>query len=102
MALLSSFNEGSLLRRTLLHVGTFVLGSMALLAIMSLVLVSIARGVFPGAEEKEKEKGEVVDIAVSASPKSGSGVVKPPRKRKAADEKKASSGDDTKPSEKEE
>src|SRR5437870_3347443 len=35
-------NEGSLLRRTLLHVGTFVLGSMAFVGFVSFVLVSIA------------------------------------------------------------
>jgi hypothetical protein len=39
------FNEGSLLRRTLLHVGTFVLGSAAFIGLVSFVLVSVARGV---------------------------------------------------------
>ena len=39
------FNEGSLLRRTLLHVGTFVLGSLAFLTITSIVLVSAVRSV---------------------------------------------------------
>ena len=38
------FNEGSLLRRTLLHVGTFVLGSVAFISLVSFMLVSIARG----------------------------------------------------------
>ena len=41
------FNEGSLLRRTLLHVGTFVLGSAAFIGLLSFVLVSIARGLVP-------------------------------------------------------
>jgi hypothetical protein len=41
------FNEGSLLRRTLVHVGTFVLGSIAFVSLMSFVLVSIAKGLVP-------------------------------------------------------
>ena len=38
------FNEGSLLRRTLLHVGTFVLGSVAFISLVSFMLVSAAKG----------------------------------------------------------
>ncbi len=37
------FNEGSLFKRTLLHVGTFVLGSVAFIGLVSFVLVSIAK-----------------------------------------------------------
>ena len=40
-------NEGSLLRRTLLYVGTFVLGSLTFVGVMSLLLVSVARAVLP-------------------------------------------------------
>ncbi|WP_438007116.1 hypothetical protein WME89_52815 [Sorangium sp. So ce321] len=40
-------NEGSLLRRTLMYIGTFVLGSLTFVAVMSLVLVSVARAVLP-------------------------------------------------------
>ena len=48
MALLRvQFNEGSLLRRTLVHVGTFVLGSIAFVSLMSFLLVSIAKGLVP-------------------------------------------------------
>jgi hypothetical protein len=54
------FNEGSLLRRTLLHVGTFVVGSMAFIGIMSFVLVSIAKGlVSPRGESAEDEPATV-------------------------------------------
>jgi hypothetical protein len=54
------FNEGSLLRRTLLHVGTFVVGSMAFIGIMSFVLVSIAKGlVSPRTETAEDEPAAV-------------------------------------------
>jgi hypothetical protein len=38
------FNEGSLLRRTLLHVAGFVLGSSAFIGIVSLILVTVAKG----------------------------------------------------------
>ncbi|MGK4009262.1 hypothetical protein WMF31_42070 [Sorangium sp. So ce1036] len=44
---IGSLNEGSLLRRTLLHVGTFVLGSLTFVGVISLVLVSIAKAVLP-------------------------------------------------------
>jgi hypothetical protein len=41
------FSEGSLLKRTLLHVGALVLLSGAFIAITSVVLVSIAKGIVP-------------------------------------------------------
>lgn len=41
------FSEGSLLRRTLVHVGTFALGSAAFIALLSFMLVSIARSLLP-------------------------------------------------------
>ncbi|MGK3968101.1 hypothetical protein WMF38_28540 [Sorangium sp. So ce118] len=40
-------NEGSLLRRTLMYIGTFVLGSLTFVAVMSIVLVSVAKAVLP-------------------------------------------------------
>jgi hypothetical protein len=46
-------NEGSLLRRTLLHVATFVLGSVAFVSLVSLLLVSIARGLTPHAGDHD-------------------------------------------------
>ena len=49
------FNEGTLLRRTLVHVGTMVLGSVAFLAITSLVLVSITKGILPDHGSREDE-----------------------------------------------
>jgi hypothetical protein len=41
------FSEGSLLKRTLLHVGVLVVMSGAFIAITSFALVSIAKGVVP-------------------------------------------------------
>ena len=50
------FNDGSLLRRTLVHVGTFVLGSVAFIGLVSFVLVSIAKGIVaPHAESANDE-----------------------------------------------
>jgi hypothetical protein len=63
------FNEGSLLRRTLVHVGTFVLGSAAFIAIASFVLVSIAKGlVTPRAEAAEEEQPPTVASANGVKP----------------------------------
>ena len=48
MALLKvGFNEGSLLRRTLVHVGTFVAFSVAFIGLVSFVLVSVVKGLLP-------------------------------------------------------
>ena len=53
-------NEGSLLRRTLLHVATFVVGSVAFVSLVSLLLVSVARGLVPhaGDHDAATEGGE--------------------------------------------
>ena len=76
MALLRiGFNEGSLLRRTLLHVGTFVLGSIAFISLMSFLLVSVAKGILPHAAttdataEQQGEDGEAKGKA--SAPKAG-------------------------------
>jgi hypothetical protein len=69
------FNEGSLLRRTLLHVGTFVVGAVAFIGLMSFVLVSIARGlVAPRTETATDDEPAAVASATPGSPK----VAKPP------------------------
>jgi hypothetical protein len=67
-----ALNEGSLLRRTLLHVGTFVLGSLAFVGLLSFLLVSIAKGLLPAhgdnaAPVKEKEVAGQSEI-VSGKP----------------------------------
>lgn len=51
-------NEGSLLRRTLLHVATFVVGSVAFVSLVSLLLVSVARGLVPHAADATTADGE--------------------------------------------
>jgi type III secretory pathway component EscV len=56
------FNEGSLLRRTLLHVGTFVVGAVTFIGLMSLLLVTVVKGLLhapsaDGAAEVEAASG---------------------------------------------
>jgi hypothetical protein len=84
------FNEGSLLRRTLLHIGTFVLGSMAFIGVASFILVSIAKGLVspPRAEAAEEEPAAAA--AATSAPGShgaaplvrpGAAAVRPAAKR---------------------
>jgi hypothetical protein len=51
-------NEGSLLRRTLLHVVTFVVGSVAFVSLVSLLLVSVVRGIVPHAPGSDAATGD--------------------------------------------
>lgn len=66
------WNEGSLMRRTLLHVGTFLLGSMAFIGLVSFVLVTIAKGIVSPRSASDDEH-EPVAVA-SAAPR----AVRPP------------------------
>lgn len=50
---IGSLSEGSLLRRTLLCVGTFALGSAAFVALVSFVLVTVAKAVLPSPASAE-------------------------------------------------
>lgn len=79
--LIGSLNEGSLLRRTALYVGTFVLGSLAFVALMSVVLVSIAKAILPShaATEDDKDKDKTEEAEASEAPAAGkAGATKPP------------------------
>jgi len=81
IARLAAFNEGSLLRRTLLHVGTFVVGSVAFLGLVSFVLVSIARGILPQrGEPAEAKQDDSESAAPGKTPLSGKGGARPKRK----------------------
>ncbi len=63
------FNEGSLLRRTLLHVGTFVLGSSAFIGVVSFALVSVAKGIVsPHGEGEGAEPAATVASAGIKAP----------------------------------
>ena len=78
LAALPGWNEGSLLRRTLLHVATMVLGSVAFLAVTSLVLVSITKGILPDHGTSEDEPA----AAASGTPTSKAMVPKGIGKRR--------------------
>ena len=79
-------NEGSLLRRTLLHVATFVLGSVAFVSLVSLLLVSIARGLTPHAGDTTTadEDGDSASKPGLAGAKPGIPGVKPGINKKKA------------------
>jgi hypothetical protein len=75
-------NEGSLLRRTLLHVVTFVVGSVAFVSLVSLLLVSVVRGLDPHAPRGDAatadgEDGDTSNKAGVAGAKPGIAGVKP-------------------------
>lgn len=61
------FNEGSLLRRTLLHVGTFLLGSAAFIGVVSFVLVTLAKSVVaPRADVASDDETETSSATAGA------------------------------------
>ena len=72
------FNEGSLLRRTLLHVGTFVVGAVAFIGLMSLLLVTVVKGLLPHAPSAD---GAAEVEAASGAP-AKPGTLKPATARK--------------------
>ena len=89
MALLKGigWNDGSLLRRTLLHIGTFALGSLAFIGLMSFLLVTIARSLLPSQTPKTAEgaqKTEATDDADASGKAATPKLVKPKRSRAAA------------------
>lgn len=82
MALLK-LNEGSLLRRTLVYVGTFVVGSIAFISLMSFVLVSIAKGLANPTPSDAAADGDEAPAAALPSATSPAARAKtPPRPRK--------------------
>lgn len=84
---LPNFNEGSLLRRTLLYVGTFVFGTLGFVAIASLIVVSVAKSILPSrgaaAEADAPEDGDKPAALAAAPVKPGSATgTKTPRPRR--------------------
>jgi hypothetical protein len=61
------FLEGSLLKRTLLYVGTLVLASGAFIAITSLVLVSIVKGLVPSSTSGGERTATAASTAEAAA-----------------------------------
>jgi hypothetical protein len=90
------FNEGSLLRRTLLHVGTLVLGSVAFIGLLSFVLVSIAKGIVsPRAEGVEGDDPEPsASAGAPRAPKPPGALAKPIRSKRGVGPTPAPAGKD--------
>ncbi|WP_437506718.1 hypothetical protein [Sorangium sp. So ce1099] len=93
-------NEGSLLRRTLMYIGTFVLGSLTFVAVMSLVLVSVAKAVLPprnddgSAAETADEADQETTAGTSKSALGKTSRSKRPRFPSPAERESASSAPD--------
>lgn len=92
---INSFNDGSLLRRTLVHVTTMVLASLAFVGILSFVLVTLAKGALPkrGGEEAESEPAaaaEQTDDATPAAPVKAGKTLRPARRKGAVTTPEAS------------
>jgi hypothetical protein len=84
---LLKLNEGSLLRRTLVYVGTFVVGSIAFISLMSFVLVSIAKGLANPSASEASADGDEAPAAVPSATSPAARVkpsTRPPRKRAPA------------------
>lgn len=67
---INGFSEGSLLKRTLVHVVTMVLGSLAFVGVLSLVLVTLAKGALPkrGGDAAESEPSAAAEPSDDAAP----------------------------------
>ncbi|WP_437797897.1 hypothetical protein [Sorangium sp. So ce693] len=72
---IGTLNEGSLLRRTLMVIGTFVLGSLTFVGVMSLVLVSVAKAVLPP-HETSHDKESAADTTEEADSEAAAGATK--------------------------
>jgi hypothetical protein len=81
-----SLNEGSLLRRTVLHVGVFVLATAAFLAIASFSLTAIVKGLLLPSEKSAAAAGDGSgDESASSAPAGlGKPSARPPRKKRGS------------------
>jgi len=81
-----SLNEGSLVRRTALHVVVFVLGTAVFLALASLVLVTAGKRLVDPADKSAsasgEEAGDDAPAATQATP--GKPGLRPPRPKRGA------------------
>jgi hypothetical protein len=78
LAALPGWNEGSLLRRTLLHVTTMVLGSVAFLAVTSLILVSITKGILPDHGTSDDDEAPAASGSPTSKPALPKGIKRRP------------------------
>ena len=85
-AYVGALTAGSLLKRTLLSIGAFVLGSAAFVTLASLILVSIVRGVFPSHAAGAKSTSQRDEADSASGTKEGAKVLKPRKTKSATDE----------------
>ena len=73
--LIGTLNEGSLLRRTVLHIGTLVLGSLTFITLVSALLVSVARSILPphtsGESDGAAEASDGAELAATSRTAAG-------------------------------
>jgi hypothetical protein len=81
-----AFNEGSLFRRTLLHVVAFVMASSMFVAIASFLVVTAAKSLLPSrhAEADEASDSDNPAEVAAVTPTKPGGKVPRPRRGKAA------------------
>jgi hypothetical protein len=79
-----SLNEGSLLRRTILHVGAFVLGTAAFLAVASFLLVTIMKSVLPSEQSDSAAPSDSEEETATTAKPSTAKPPRPPRKKRSA------------------
>ncbi len=79
-----SLNEGSLVRRTALHVAAFVLGTALFLAVASLVLTAIGKRVVnpPEKSASAEDTGSGDDTPAAGATTPSKLNLRPPRKKK--------------------
>lgn len=78
-----SLNEGSLLRRTVLHVAVFVLGTAAFLALTSFLLVTVLKGALSPEEKGSSGSGDDSSEEAATTASSTSPRPRPPRKKRS-------------------
>src|SRR5262245_16979080 len=78
------FNEGSLLRRTLIHVLTFVVGSVGFVALASLIVVSAAKSLLPsrGAPAAASAESDKPAEVAAVTPGKTNGKIPRPKRGK--------------------
>jgi hypothetical protein len=78
-----SLNDGSLLRRTVLHVGAFVLGTAAFLALASFLLVTIMKSVLPSEQDATAAASDSDEEAAATTKPTAGKPPRPPRTKRA-------------------
>jgi hypothetical protein len=77
-------NEGSLLRRTLLHIGTFAIGSLAFVAVLSFTLVTVAKSLLPPPPEAKGKEPAAAAAEEGAGASTKSSSSKSPKAKRPA------------------